>query len=96
MRYLDIEQISEIVECMYPVDVNRDCVIIREGDVGSLVYVMEGKTIKTLSIILFKLFISKCVKCELYSKFVIVCIWKNAKFHIFIYFIKFHASNASI
>lgn len=42
LRYLDLEQISEIVECMYPVDVSSDCVIIREGDVGSLVYVMEG------------------------------------------------------
>lgn len=42
MRYLDMEQICEIVECMSPVEVSRDCLIIREGDVGSLVYVMEG------------------------------------------------------
>jgi len=31
-----------IVDCMYMVTYNRDDIIIREGDVGSLVYVMEG------------------------------------------------------
>jgi len=43
MKNLDTAQISAIVECMYPVDYNKDNVIIQEGDVGSLVYVMEGK-----------------------------------------------------
>ena len=30
-----------MVECAYSVDVAQGCLIIREGDVGSLVYVME-------------------------------------------------------
>ena len=43
MRNLDGAQIREIVDCMYPVEYNTDSMIITEGDVGSLVYVMEGK-----------------------------------------------------
>ena len=43
MRNLDGAQIREIVDCMYPVEYNKDSMIITEGDVGSLVYVMEGK-----------------------------------------------------
>lgn len=42
LRHLDLEQIREMVECMYNVDVAKNCLIIREGDDGSLVYVMEG------------------------------------------------------
>ena len=42
MRNLDGAQIREIVDCMYPVEYNKDSMIITEGDVGSLVYVMEG------------------------------------------------------
>jgi hypothetical protein len=44
MKNLDMGQIREIVDCMYPVDYTKDSLIIKEGDVGSLVYVMEGKT----------------------------------------------------
>ena len=43
MKNLDMGQIREIVECMYPVEYKKDSLIIKEGDVGSLVYVMEGK-----------------------------------------------------
>lgn len=43
MKNLDMGQIREIVDCMYPVDYTKDSLIIKEGDVGSLVYVMEGK-----------------------------------------------------
>ena len=43
MKHLDNAQIEEIVECMYPVDYAANSLIIKEGDVGSIVYVMEGK-----------------------------------------------------
>ena len=42
MKNLAVTQIREIVECMYPVEYDKSSTIIREGDVGSLVYVMEG------------------------------------------------------
>jgi len=42
MRNLPSAQIREIVECMYPVQYGIGSTIIREGDVGSLVFVMEG------------------------------------------------------
>ncbi|KAK3089563.1 hypothetical protein FSP39_004640 [Pinctada imbricata] len=41
MKNLDMGQIREIVDCMYPVEYTKDSLIIKEGDVGSLVYVME-------------------------------------------------------
>ncbi|XP_076459657.1 cGMP-dependent protein kinase 1-like isoform X2 [Babylonia areolata] len=41
MKNLDTGQIREIVDCMYPVENKAGSVIIKEGDVGSLVYVME-------------------------------------------------------
>ena len=45
MKNLELGQIREIVDCMYPVEYTKDSMIIKEGDVGSLVYVMEGKLI---------------------------------------------------
>ncbi|XP_062319795.1 cGMP-dependent protein kinase 1 isoform X3 [Osmerus eperlanus] len=44
MKNLEMSQIQEIVDCMYPVDYGKDSCIIKEGDVGSLVYVMEALT----------------------------------------------------
>ncbi|XP_012734552.1 cGMP-dependent protein kinase 1 isoform X2 [Fundulus heteroclitus] len=41
MKNLELSQIQEIVDCMYPVDYGKDACIIKEGDVGSLVFVME-------------------------------------------------------
>uniref|UniRef100_A0A8C4DQL7 cGMP-dependent protein kinase n=1 Tax=Dicentrarchus labrax TaxID=13489 RepID=A0A8C4DQL7_DICLA len=41
MKNLELSQIQEIVDCMYPVDYGKEACIIEEGDVGSLVYVME-------------------------------------------------------
>lgn len=58
MKNLDITQIREIVDCMYPVKYAAKSLIIKEGDVGSIVYVMEegrvevsreGKYLSTLS-----------------------------------------------
>ncbi|GCB71481.1 hypothetical protein scyTo_0005956 [Scyliorhinus torazame] len=43
MKNLELSQIQEIVDCMYPVEYGKESCIIKEGDVGSLVYVMEGK-----------------------------------------------------
>ena len=37
-------QIKEIVDCMYPMEYARGSLIIKEGDVGSIVYVMEGES----------------------------------------------------
>lgn len=41
MKNLESTQIREIVDCMYPVEYASDSIIIKEGDVGSIVYVME-------------------------------------------------------
>ncbi|KAH8233869.1 hypothetical protein KR032_000816 [Drosophila birchii] len=58
MKNLDLMQIREIVDCMYPVKYPAKNLIIKEGDVGSIVYVMEdgrvevsreGKYLSTLS-----------------------------------------------
>ncbi|XP_017110601.1 cGMP-dependent protein kinase, isozyme 2 forms cD4/T1/T3A/T3B isoform X1 [Drosophila elegans] len=58
MKNLDLTQIREIVDCMYPVKYPAKNLIIKEGDVGSIVYVMEdgrvevsreGKYLSTLS-----------------------------------------------
>ncbi|XP_046753313.1 cGMP-dependent protein kinase, isozyme 2 forms cD4/T1/T3A/T3B isoform X3 [Diprion similis] len=58
MKNLELTQIREIVDCMYPVTFPAGSVIIREGDVGSIVFVMEegkvevsrdGKYLSTLA-----------------------------------------------
>lgn len=43
MKNLESTQIKEIVDCMYPEAYNSGSLIIKEGDVGSIVYVLEGK-----------------------------------------------------
>ena len=43
MRNLQESQIQEIVDCMYPVESKTETMIIKEGDHGSAVYVMECK-----------------------------------------------------
>eukprot|EP00057_Strongylocentrotus_purpuratus_P024325 XP_011678799.1 PREDICTED: cGMP-dependent protein kinase 1-like [Strongylocentrotus purpuratus] len=43
MKNLESSQIQEIVDCMYPVEYSKSSCIIKEGDVGSLVYVMEAE-----------------------------------------------------
>lgn len=42
MKNLETTQIREIVDCMYPVQYAAGSLIIKEGDIGSIVYVMEG------------------------------------------------------
>ncbi|KOC60007.1 cGMP-dependent protein kinase, isozyme 2 forms cD4/T1/T3A/T3B, partial [Habropoda laboriosa] len=49
MKNLELTQIREIVDCMYPVTFSAGSTIIREGDVGSIVYVMEGESLIFLS-----------------------------------------------
>jgi len=41
MKNLETSQIAEIVDCMYPMEYAKGSVIIKEGDIGSIVYVME-------------------------------------------------------
>ncbi|KAL5967646.1 cGMP-dependent protein kinase isozyme 2 form cD4/T1/T3A/T3B [Taenia solium] len=43
MKNLDTSQVVEIVECMYSVNFATGNTIIREGELGSVVYVMEGE-----------------------------------------------------
>jgi cGMP-dependent protein kinase len=43
MKNLEMDQIMSIVDCMYPLEHIDGSLIIREGDVGNLVYIMEGK-----------------------------------------------------
>lgn len=47
MKNLETTQIREIVDCMYPVQYASGSLIIKEGDIGSIVYVMEGKKFKS-------------------------------------------------
>jgi cGMP-dependent protein kinase len=42
MKNLEIDQIMSIVDCMYPLEHKNGSLIIKEGDVGNLVYIMEG------------------------------------------------------
>ncbi|GJQ73229.1 hypothetical protein Trydic_g13607 [Trypoxylus dichotomus] len=42
MKNLEISQIREIVDCMHPDHYEAGKLIIKEGDVGSIVYVLEG------------------------------------------------------
>ncbi|XP_046826567.1 cGMP-dependent protein kinase, isozyme 2 forms cD4/T1/T3A/T3B isoform X4 [Vespa crabro] len=44
MKHLSMAQIEEIVDCMFPITFERNSTIVREGDVGSTVFVLdEGK-----------------------------------------------------
>lgn len=56
MKNLETTQIREIVDCMYPVQYASGSLIIKEGDIGSIVYVMEGKRFNFFKLIFkFKL-----------------------------------------
>ena len=46
MKNLEMDQILSIVDCMYPLEHIDGSLIIKEGDVGNLVYIMEGKWIR--------------------------------------------------
>ena len=41
MKNLESVQVKEITNCMYPVNYSKDDLIIKEGDVGKSVFVME-------------------------------------------------------
>ena len=45
MKNLEVNKIESIVECMYPVEFSQDSLIIKEGDVGNVVYIIEGRFI---------------------------------------------------
>jgi len=42
LQKLEDSQLREIVDCMYPVTFQKDSIIIKEGDVGSILYVLQG------------------------------------------------------
>ena len=44
LKHLSETNIREIIDCMYMVEFKKDTMIIKEGDVGSRVYVLEGNT----------------------------------------------------
>ncbi|XP_072293641.1 cGMP-dependent protein kinase 1-like isoform X2 [Eucyclogobius newberryi] len=48
MSNLEASQIQEIVDCMYPVEYAKHSLIIKEGDVGSLVYVLADGKVEVL------------------------------------------------
>jgi len=50
MKNLETDQIMSIVECMYPLEQKDGSLIIKEGDVGNLVYIMEGNKSLSLSL----------------------------------------------
>ena len=43
MKQFEETQTEKIVESMYPVEYSSGSCIIKEGEVGSLVYVLDGK-----------------------------------------------------
>lgn len=45
MKNLESDQIENIVECMYPVEFAKNSIIIKEGDVGNIVYITQGNKI---------------------------------------------------
>jgi len=42
LQKLEDSQLREIVDCMYPVTFQKESIIIKEGDVGSILYVLQG------------------------------------------------------
>jgi len=42
MKHLDLSQIQQIVDAMHSVDYAKGSIIIKERDVGTHVYVVEG------------------------------------------------------
>lgn len=50
MKNLELTQIREIVDCMYPEHYKAGSLIIKEGDVGSIVYVLEGEFFSHITI----------------------------------------------
>ena len=42
LKHLSTATVSEIVECMHADVIKKDSTIIREGDIGSKLFVMEG------------------------------------------------------
>jgi cGMP-dependent protein kinase len=50
MKNLEMDQIMSIVDCMYPLEQQDGSLIIKEGDVGNLVYIMEGKRNRSIEI----------------------------------------------
>ena len=55
LKNLEKVQVTEIVECMFPVEFKQDQFICREGAVGTELYVITGLDINVVSVILLML-----------------------------------------
>lgn len=42
MKNLEDAQVNAIVGCMHPIEYEKESLIIMEGDVGNLVFIVEG------------------------------------------------------
>lgn len=63
MKHLEDGQIEGIVGCMHPVEYDTDCFIIKEGDIGSEVFVLEGNNLDNAILL--------CIRCNSLSYFFI-------------------------
>ena len=51
MKNLEMSQINEIVNVMVPMEYAKNSQIIREGEAGTLVYVMEEGKVKSILVL---------------------------------------------
>lgn len=70
MKNLETAQVKEITNCMYPVNYSKDELIIKEGDVGKSVYVMEQGSLQVLKG--DKIF-NKMAKGKIFGELAILC-----------------------
>jgi len=50
LKNLEVAQVREIVDCMYPKNYNKNDMIVKEGDIGQALYVIAGKKLCALRI----------------------------------------------
>ena len=62
MKNLEVDQIDNIVDCMYSVEFAEGSLIIKEGHVGNIVYIVEGKSpVRSLLLSSFSISVVKLV-----------------------------------
>ena len=54
LKNLELFQIESIINCMYPVEFEEDSLIVCEGEIGNVVYIIEGEEEKTVRSEIFK------------------------------------------
>jgi cGMP-dependent protein kinase len=70
MKNLEMDQIMSIVDCMYPLDTKDGSLIIKEGDVGNLVYIMEGNQSKEQKQTILLLILEGMVEVSKHNKII--------------------------